>query len=136
MQAIDWNGFGPNAGAARSSASGRCRTGPSRWTSRSSARGAVGGAVTAPAGTFLGGIGLELRDGAGAVVETRTFEDGAWYVPRLAPGRYTLQVAASSLDALGAAAEPVALVVPADGDEELTAPVLAVRKRVLAAGGQ
>ena len=51
---------------------------------------AVGGAVSASAGSSCAGSGLELRNGAGAFAETRTFADGAWYVPLLTPDRYTL----------------------------------------------
>lgn len=75
----------------------------------------------------LGGVRLELRDAQGQVTETTTYEDGAWYVPRLRTGVYVVTVAESALRALEAAAEPVQLRVPADGDEELIAPLLTLR---------
>lgn len=90
---------------------------------------AVSGQVVAvdQAEQGLGGVRLELRDGMGSVFETTTFEDGAWYVPRLRPGVYVVSVAESALRALDGVSEPVRLVVAPAGDDEIEAPQLALR---------
>jgi hypothetical protein len=89
---------------------------------------AVGGKLTgAVPEAQLGGLRLELRDTSGAVVETTTFEDGAWYVPRLRPGSYVVSVAEGALRAIGAFSDPVQVVVGAVGDEEIAAPHISLR---------
>ncbi|HEX8691616.1 MAG TPA: carboxypeptidase-like regulatory domain-containing protein [Longimicrobium sp.] len=66
----------------------------------------------------LAGITVEARrEGAQEPLRAVTFSDGEFYFARLPAGRYTLTVAASSLQALGAAPEAGALTfdVPAAG---------------------
>jgi hypothetical protein len=93
---------------------------------------AVGGQVVGMAGADepLGGLRVVLRDSSGAVTETTTFEDGAWYVPRLRPGSYVVSVAESSLRAVEAVSDTANLHVPAIGDDEIAAPQLALRSSV------
>ncbi len=67
----------------------------------------------------------------GAVQRVPTFSDGEYYVGRLRPGEYEVRVAASSLQALGARAEPEAVrfTVSSSGDEILVeAPPIQVLK--------
>lgn len=67
----------------------------------------VTGSVTAPAGTAVGGVGVDILDAAGSLVASvRTYRDGEFYVPRLRPGPYVARIAAASLGALGATALP------------------------------
>ncbi len=77
----------------------------------------------------LAGVAVEVRDGAGRLVATeRTFSDGVFYFQRIPPGRYTIGVARTSLNALGATVgRPVPLEVPAAGDAPVEVPVLRVR---------
>ena len=75
-----------------------------------------------------GGSTLELRDERGEVTTATTFADGAWYVVRARPGRYTVSVAASSLAAPGAGAAPVELAVSGEGDAEVQAPTIQIRR--------
>jgi outer membrane usher protein FimD/PapC len=75
------------------------------------------------------GVAVELRDAtSGALYRTRTFSDGAYYIGRVRPGRYEIVVAASSVRALGAATPPgVQVVVSADGEDVVEAPVVVLR---------
>lgn len=76
----------------------------------------------------LGGIGIEILDANGNLAATtRTFHDGEFYIPRLRPGTYTLRIAAASLAALDAFANPdtVSFTVTS-GTEPLALPVLLV----------
>lgn len=69
-----------------------------------------------------GGVTVEITALAtGAVQRVPTFSDGEYYVGRLRPGEYEVRVAASSLQALGARAEPEAVrfTVSSAGDEIL-----------------
>jgi hypothetical protein len=80
-----------------------------------------------------GGVTLLLTSAAGGAPQRIvTFSDGSFYVSRVLPGRYTLSVAASALDALGAVAEPgimpVEISLLAD-DPVLTLPVVRLRAR-------
>jgi hypothetical protein len=66
------------------------------------------------------GVSLELRDSTtGALYQTRTFGDGAFYISRMRPGRYRLTVSASSLAVLGAVPPEVEVVVPMEGEEAI-----------------
>ncbi|HEX8273814.1 MAG TPA: hypothetical protein VF615_14345 [Longimicrobiaceae bacterium] len=80
----------------------------------------------------VGGVTVEIRSLAtGAVQRVPTFSDGEYYVGRLRPGEYEVRVAASSLQVLGARAEPEAVrfTVPSSGDEVLVeAPPIQVLK--------
>jgi hypothetical protein len=62
-----------------------------------------------------GSDGETLPDAASVL----TFSDGQFYVSRLRPGSYRIEVAPSSLAALGARAHPAAIdfIVPATGDD-------------------
>ena len=77
---------------------------------------------TVIAGTGIptaGGIALLITDvESGESASARTFSDGQFYISRVRPGRYRLEIAPSSLDALRARPEPASLefVVPATGD--------------------
>lgn len=88
----------------------------------------VSGRVEIPAQPerALGGVRLEIRDDAGTLIATpRTFTDGVFYVQRLAPGRYTVAVAASSLDALGVRGTgPQGFDLTPDTEEPLELPPL------------
>lgn len=67
-----------------------------------------------------GGVTLEIvQIGSGELREAITFSDGQFYVGRLRAGTYELRVAARSLEALGARAEPAQLrfSVSARGDD-------------------
>lgn len=77
----------------------------------------------------LAGVAVEVRDGGGRLVASeRTFSDGVFYFQRIPPGRYTIEVARASLDALGATGtRPVPLVVPAAGDAPVEVPALRIR---------
>jgi hypothetical protein len=83
----------------------------------------LSGRVLGSAGiATVAGVGLELKDlRTGVVQRVTTFSDGEFYVGRVAPGRYELSVAKSSLTALGARAEPAGhtVLIPAEGDEVL-----------------
>lgn len=72
------------------------------------------GALGPPAG-----VGVALRDATtGALYETRTFSDGAFYLSRVRPGRYAVSVGEPSLRALGARLTSAPeVVVRRDGDE-------------------
>ncbi|MBV9108450.1 MAG: hypothetical protein JO306_03460, partial [Gemmatimonadetes bacterium] len=80
----------------------------------------------------LGGISVEIRrDGDAQPRRAVTFSDGEFYVTRLPAGEYTLGIAASSLAALGAAADPatVRFTVPATaGTESVEIPTIYLRK--------
>ncbi|MET0399331.1 MAG: hypothetical protein ABW277_21255 [Longimicrobiaceae bacterium] len=80
----------------------------------------------------VGGVTVEITAlSTGAVQRVPTFSDGEYYVGRLRPGEYEVRVAPSSLQALGARAEPAAVrfVVPSSGDEILVeAPPIQVHK--------
>jgi hypothetical protein len=64
------------------------------------------------------GVTVELvpEDGSDPIA-TVTFSDGQFYISKVRPGRYSVRVAKSSLDALGAVAEPETspMVVPRGG---------------------
>jgi hypothetical protein len=81
----------------------------------------------------VAGVGLLLTpiDG-GTEVKIATFSDGSFYVSRVRPGSYRLTVARSSLDALGAVAQPgeQTVVVTATADEPvLEVPAIQLRRR-------
>lgn len=86
----------------------------------------VAGALVA--GEMVGtsaGVGLTLRNLAtGETSRVRTFADGTYYLPRLAPGRYELAVDPVALQLLMASADPAPLVftAPADGPGFLELP--------------
>jgi hypothetical protein len=66
-----------------------------------------------------GGVTLILTNlDSGDITTTLTFSDGQFYVSRIRPGRYSLTVAPSSLEVLGARARPERLefTVPVVGD--------------------
>ena len=78
----------------------------------------------------LGGIGVEILDETGVMVAgTRTFRDGEYYVPRLRPATYRVRIAASSLAAMGAVADPAEreVVVPMTGRDVIRVEDLRVR---------
>ena len=81
----------------------------------------------------VAGISLLLENEAGGETQRLvTFSDGSFYVSRVMPGRYKLTVSGTSLDALGALADPVAMPVVitlvAD-DPALTLPPIRLRRR-------
>ena len=77
----------------------------------------------------LAGITVEVaRAGDAGPRRVVTFSDGEFYFPRLPAGTWTLTVAASSLQALGAAADPVTFTVPATrGSEPVQIPAVQLR---------
>jgi hypothetical protein len=80
----------------------------------------------------VGGVTLLLTSASGAVQRLVTYSDGSFYVSRMLPGRYTLTVAPSALDALHAVAEPVAMPVEISlvaEDPVLTLPSVRLRQR-------
>jgi hypothetical protein len=81
-----------------------------------------------------GGVTLLLTSVRDAVVQRIvTFADGSFYVSRVRPDRYHLTVAPSSLEALGASADPASQTVDVTASSEdpvLTVPVLRLRRRV------
>lgn len=93
----------------------------------------VSGTVSAPADVTVGGIGIEILDGDGVLVASvRTYRDGEFYIPRLRPGAWRARVAAASLGALGAVADPshgVGFVVTVAGDEPVLVPPLRLSRR-------
>ncbi len=81
----------------------------------------------------VAGVSLLLEsESGGATQQLLTFSDGSFYVSRVMPGRYRLTVSGSSLDALGAMAEPastpVDITLVAD-DPVLTLPPIQLRRR-------
>lgn len=82
-----------------------------------------------------GGVTLLLTSVAGGAPQRIvTFSDGSFYVSRVLPGRYTLSVAPSALDALGAVADPGTLPVEISlvaNDPVLTLPVVRLRARAV-----
>ena len=89
----------------------------------------VSGLVRAPAGTPVGGIGIEILDADGLLAATvRTFRDGEFYIPRLRPGTWRARVAAASLGALGATADGVTFTVPVSGDAPIRLDGLDLRR--------
>lgn len=77
----------------------------------------------------LAGVTVEARrTGDAAPRRVVTFSDGEFYFPRLPAGTWTLTVAASSLQALGATADPVTFAVPATpGSEPVQVPAVQLR---------
>ena len=80
-----------------------------------------------------GGVTLLLTSASGGTPQRIvTFSDGSFYVSRVLPGKYTLSVAPSALDALSAVADPATLPVEISllaNDPVLTLPVLHLRAR-------
>jgi len=78
-----------------------------------------------------GGLTVELQTPDGTVVaRTRTFSDGAYYFERVRPGVYLLALAASSLEVIGARADPPRLpLTVVAADDPLAAPPLRLRRR-------
>ncbi len=76
----------------------------------------------------LGGVRVEIRDGEGKLVATpRTFSDGVFYVQRIPPGRYTVTVSSSSVEAVGGRSPPpLVLKVTGESDAPLELPVLRI----------
>jgi hypothetical protein len=90
----------------------------------------VTGRVSSESSLNVGGVGVEVVDGSGAVVAaTRTFRDGEYYLPRIRPGRYRVRIAAASLAALGLSTQSaeLELEVPASGEEVVRAGELRIR---------
>lgn len=92
------------------------------------------GAITADDDvTTVGGLTLTITNTrSGDVLTALTFSDGQFYVSRVRPGSYRLAVAQSSLDALGAIADPPHLdfTIPAAGSEIVVElPGMHLRKR-------
>src|SRR5690606_33043050 len=86
----------------------------------------VGSITAAPDGPTVAGITIMIRaldpERAGEdVVTTTTFSDGFFYISRLRPGRYRLEVSPASLNVLGAIADPASMefVIPDEGSEPL-----------------
>ncbi|HEX2090985.1 MAG TPA: carboxypeptidase-like regulatory domain-containing protein [Longimicrobiaceae bacterium] len=81
----------------------------------------------------VGGVTVEIvQRSTGEVQRIPTFSDGEYYITRLRPGEYEIRVASSSLQALGARAEPesVRVDVPFSGDNPLVeAPPIQLLKR-------
>lgn len=78
----------------------------------------AGRLVAGPGVPTVGGVALEIEEReTGTVHRTTTFSDGEFYVSRLRPGEYRLRVAESSLEVLGARAEPEALDFSIRGEE-------------------
>ncbi len=82
----------------------------------------------------VAGVTLLLESvSGGATQRLVTFSDGSFYLSRVMPGRYRLSVSGTSLDALGAIADPVAVPVEMDlvvDDPVLTLPAIRLRRRV------
>lgn len=79
----------------------------------------IGTLTAAPGVATVAGLSLDIHNlDTGDVTRTVTFSDGLFYVSRVRPGRYRIDVAPASLDALNAAPPaPIEFVIPASGDE-------------------
>jgi hypothetical protein len=80
----------------------------------------IGSVIAAPGVATAGGIAITITSlDTGTTTAARTFSDGQFYISRIRPGRYRLEVATASLEALGARARTPAIdfTVPAAGND-------------------
>jgi hypothetical protein len=78
-------------------------------------------------GRSVGGIPLHLvEEGTGRTLQAMTFRDGGFYLMGVRPGRWTLEVDAAALAALGAVATPVEVSITPDGALDGVAPLTLV----------